>query len=49
MKTFNKMLLAKLAKDTAHMALKQNCNSTTCITFYQPKVPANLQCYKDKK
>lgn len=44
-----KTLLAMAVKTTAEQALKRDANSTTCISFYQAKVPANLNRFKRSK
>ena len=41
-----KTLIAKIAKAAAEKALKADANQTTCVLFYQPKVPAGLSQFK---
>lgn len=44
-----KKLLALAAKKTAEQALRRDANTTTCAAFYQPKVPANYDRFKNSK
>lgn len=44
-----KKLLNMAVKTTAEKALKRDANSTTCAAFYQPKVPANFNQFKNNK
>ena len=39
-------LLTKIFKKSVDLKLKNNANSTTCISVYQPKAPASLKKYK---
>ncbi len=45
----SKKILANLVKATAETALRRDANSTTCISFYQPKAPEKLTRFKAKK
>lgn len=45
----SKTLIAKIAKVAAEKALKADANQTTCIFFYQPKVPAGLNQFKKNR
>ena len=46
----NKMQpIAKMAKAIAEQALKRDANQTTCSIFYQPKAPASLEQFKNRK
>ena len=44
-----KKLVANVARKTAESALRRDANSTTCVGFYQPKVPAALKRFKNVK
>lgn len=44
-----KKTLSKIAKTIAEKALKRDANSTTCISFYQPKAPSALKNSKQAK
>lgn len=44
-----KKLLNMAVKTTAEKALKRDANTTTCAAFYQPKVPANYNQFKNNK
>lgn len=48
MKTAKKTL-SKIAKNIAEKALKRDANSTTCISFYQPKAPTALKKFQASK
>lgn len=48
MKT-TKKTLSKIAKTIAEKALKRDANSTTCISFYQPKAPSALKKFQAGK
>lgn len=41
-----KEALPRAAKSAAEKALKRNANSTTCISFYQPKAPEALKKFQ---
>lgn len=41
-----KMIIAKIAKNSAEQALKRDANCTTCGAIYQPNAPANLARFK---
>ena len=45
----NKKLIAEVARKAAEKALRRDANSTTCLGFYQPKVPAALKRFKNVK
>lgn len=42
-----KKLIAEVARKAAEKALRRDANSTTCLGFYQPKVPAALKRFKN--
>lgn len=44
-----KKLVANVARKAAESALRRDANSTTCVGFYQPKVPAALKRFKTVK
>lgn len=44
-----KKLVANVARKTAESALRRDANRTTCVGFYQPKVPAALKRFKNVK
>lgn len=44
-----KKLLTQAAKKAAENALRQDANTTTCAAFYQPKIPANYDRFKNSK
>lgn len=44
-----KKTLSKIAKTIAGKALNRDANSTTCISFYQPKAPTALKKYQASK
>lgn len=44
-----KKLVANVARKAAESALRRDANSTTCVGFYQPKVPAALKRFKNSK
>ena len=44
-----KALIAEVAKKAAEKALRKDANRTTCLTFYQPKAPADLKRFKNSK
>lgn len=44
-----KRLIAKVAKKAAENALRRDANRTTCLAFYQPKIPADLKRFKSSK
>ncbi|MBP3209828.1 MAG: cyclic lactone autoinducer peptide [Oscillospiraceae bacterium] len=41
-----KRTVVKIAKLAAEQALKRDARQTSCVAFYQPKVPAQLARYK---
>lgn len=43
-----KPILTQIAKSVAETALKRNANQTTCSIVYQPKVPVDLQRFRNK-
>ena len=45
----NKNLIALVAKKAAEHALRRDANRTTCLSIYQPKVPAALKRFKNSK
>lgn len=44
-----KKLIANVAKKVAENALRRDANRTTCLAFYQPKIPADLKRFKSSK
>lgn len=44
-----KTLAAQVAKKAAEKALWKEANRTTCLAFYQPKVPTDLKRFKSGK
>lgn len=42
-------LVSNVARKAAESALRRDANSTTCVGFYQPKVPAALKRFKNSK
>lgn len=44
-----KHALSKVAKNIAKKVLKRDANSTTCISFYQPKAPVALKRFQTSK
>ena len=44
-----KELFLSMAKAAAERALKRDGNRTTCVAFYQSKVPAKLEKFKNVK
>ena len=42
-------LIIKIARNAAEKALRRDANSTTCISIYQPKAPADLKRFKSIK
>ncbi len=45
----NKKMIAIVARKAAEKTLRRDANSTTCVGFYQPKVPAALKHFKNVK
>jgi len=43
------MFVAQTAKAAAENALKRDANNATCVAIFQPKVPANLNRFKNKQ
>lgn len=41
-----KELFSSMAKTAAERALKRDANRTTCVAFYQPKVPESANKFK---
>ncbi len=44
-----KKILVNVVKKAAEKALRRDANSTTCVGFYQPKAPTDLQRFKSIK
>lgn len=42
-------VIAKAARKAAEKALRRDANCTTCVSIYQPKVPAELKRFKNIK
>lgn len=48
MKSYSTFVLRAVKASAIH-ALKHDANSTTCFVIHQPKVPAKLNSFKNKK
>ena len=44
-----KTLVAPIARKAAEKARRKDVDRTTCMAFYQPKVPTDLKCFKSGK
>lgn len=44
-----KTLAAQIARNAAEKARRKDVDRTTCMAFYQPKVPTDLKCFKSGK
>lgn len=44
-----KELFSSMAKTAAERALKRDANRTTCVAFYQPKLPTKIEKFKNIK
>lgn len=42
-------IAAKIVRKAAEHSLRRDANSTTCVSIYQPKVPADLKRFKSSK